>query len=1073
MNKTQHLQLTYIPAKYWNKDISEFKLLSNKRKIPSDASFFLIWIPYKESVKYVEEIMVESFKEIPIDKLLSCSLNLAVPKHSDQNIIDKKFQFQKIYGKILPLLPASKFLNKLEIFEREDKNSQVYSGSIISWSLLTKLIFELLSRGSFVPDLEKISENYYNGHWRIILKDQFDYERFQTILRNCPWTAHNLPETLQIMKKSSKAEKKYIIRDLWHPSFVFSDYIDTMGDLLIRSLLRKSKFRSFEEFYNTEILKEKRREPNLSWDYKFLKSLIKKDKQFIIQQFHETIIPKLIKSWISIPKISTLGYSVRLVLQLDLPTDNQEKWPLNIFISLQNAQKLFSLRNILKGEIDVSSNIFKRLDSKEKLMELILRSLGKIMMIYPPIKSALDAQYFETLLLSSSEVMEFLSYPKDLLIQSGFKVILPEVFKSGGKQRLSARMVIYSEEKEEKKTSSSPIVPMFQISDMLNYKWEGELGNTQLDKEELEKIISAKQPLVKVKGEWILIEQQDLENINTIFESSGGSGEFSQPEGKINYTDALKLGLSKKVDFGTEGINYRVIVRGNFEHILEKIKKIEEFKKIPTPESFNGELRGYQKKGLTWMANLCEMNFGLCLADDMGLGKTIQVIALLLYFKEQYPESLNSVLIICPTSVLYNWQKEINKFGPELDVILHHGQERIKDLSEISKYGKPHRIILTTFGTIRNDVDLLKAIHFTGIIVDESQNMKNYETQQTQAIYQLQSRYKICLSGTPIENRLMELWTLFGFLNPGLLGDQKQFREKYVIPIERFHDPKATQKLKRIISPFILRRTKSDKSIIKDLPEKNEMKIYIDLSDTQFSLYKKVVGEALSKFENSQENKSMVILALLTKLKQICNHPYQFLHKQVSSKDLANNFNELISMSPKLERLLEMIDEVITKNEKAIIFTQFTKMGDIIEEVLNYRYNFPILYFHGSVPADKRKEIVETFQSEKKESPPLLILSLRAGGTGINLTEATTVFHYDRWWNPAVEKQATDRVYRIGQTECVNVYKFITLDTIEEKIDKLIEEKKELAEMVISSGESWISELNDEKIKELIKIERG
>jgi SNF2 family DNA or RNA helicase len=352
--------------------------------------------------------------------------------------------------------------------------------------------------------------------------------------------------------------------------------------------------------------------------------------------------------------------------------------------------------------------------------------------------------------------------------------------------------------------------------------------------------------------------------------------------------------------------------------------------------------------------------------------------------------------------------------------------------------------------------------------------MKNYEAQQTQAIYQLQGNYRICLSGTPIENRLMELWSLFEFLNPGFFGDQKQFRDNFVIPIERFHNQDATEKLKKIIAPFILRREKSDKSIIKDLPEKNEMKIYIELSEMQYELYKNLVQETLKQFESTQadkKNRSIYILTLLTKLKQICNHPFQFLHKSLSIEELSENFEKIISMSPKLERLLEMIDEVISKGEKAIIFTQFTQMGTILKKVLSYKYNFPILYFHGSVTADKRKEIVDRFQSEKPNTPPLLILSLRAGGIGLNLTAATTVFHYDRWWNPAVEKQATDRAYRIGQTESVNVYKFITADTIEEKIDKLIEEKKELADMVIATGESWISELNDEKIKELISLE--
>ncbi len=1076
MNINKDLQLTYISSIYWNNEISDFSLISSSKKIPSDASFFLIWIPFQDSLEYLEENMKKNFKEIPIDKLISCSINLVLPTLNDSGF-ENVFHIRKVYGKILPILPASKFLNKLEIFENEDtpESSRFLSDSIITWALLTKLIFELISRGSFVPDLDKSSERFYNGHWRIILEDQYDNERFQKILHNCPWTAHNLPETLKLKNNNSSPQQKYIVEELWHPSYIFSEYMDTIGDLLIRSILIKNNFQTFNEFYNTEILKEKNREVNLNWDYKFLKSLLKKDTRFHIQQFHETIVPKLIKNWLNISRISTLRYGIKIVLQLELPNDNQEEWPLNLYIAFQNSQNLILLKDFLKGESNLDLEVMDFFETKEELMELILRSLGKIVKIYPPIKKALDGSYPKELKLSSSEVMNFLSYPKDILIQSGFNVILPEVFKKGGKQRLSAIMIIYSEEElEEKKISTSSIAPMFQLNDMLNFRWEGELGDKQLDKEQFEKLIDANQPLINIKGEWVLVDQQDLENIHKIFNSSAEVGNYTKPQGTIKYLDALKLGLSKEVEVGTTGINYKVIIKGHFEEIINKIKTIEKFEEISIPASFNGILREYQKVGLTWMANLCELNFGMCLADDMGLGKTIQVIALLLHFKQKYPQNLNSVLIICPTSVLYNWKKEINRFGPDLDVIFHHGPERVKKLSKISKYVKSHRIILTTFGTIRNDVDLLKTIQFTGIIVDESQNMKNYEAQQTQAIYKLQSNYRICLSGTPIENRLMELWTLFEFLNPGLLGDQKKFRDNFVIPIERFHNQDATEKLKKIISPFILRREKSDKSIIKDLPEKNEMKIYIELSEMQYELYKKLVQETLKQFESThadKKNKSMYILTLLTKLKQICNHPFQFLHKSISIEELSENFENFVSMSPKLERLLEMIDEVISKGEKAIIFTQFTQMGNILKKVLSYKYNFPILYFHGSVTADKRKEIVDEFQSEKPNTPPLLILSLRAGGLGLNLTAATTVFHYDRWWNPAVEKQATDRAYRIGQTESVNVYKFIMADTIEEKIDKLIEEKKELADMVIATGESWISELNDEKIKELISLE--
>ncbi|MFX1259220.1 MAG: DEAD/DEAH box helicase, partial [Promethearchaeota archaeon] len=403
-------------------------------------------------------------------------------------------------------------------------------------------------------------------------------------------------------------------------------------------------------------------------------------------------------------------------------------------------------------------------------------------------------------------------------------------------------------------------------------------------------------------------------------------------------------------------------------------------------------------------------------------------------------------------------------------VILHHGPNRVKNVSGIKKYLKPHQIILTSFGTLRNDIDFLQIIPFNGIIVDESQNIKNYSSQQTQAILNLQSNFRICLSGTPLENRLIELWTLFEFLNPGLLGTRTEFLKKFVIPIERFQDQEAINKLKLVISPFILRRVKTDKSIINDLPEKNEIKIYVELTDQQEKLYKEVVDKTLKEIETTSSDKRKkrgIILKLLTHLKQLCNHPNQYL----KIKEIGSDIGAFLSESQKMERLLEMTDEIISNTGKILIFTQFKQMGDLIKKTLELKYPFEILYFHGSVPENKRREIVDEFQSADVDSSPILILSLKAGGTGLNLTQGTTVIHFDSPWNPAIQDQATDRAYRIGQKFQVNVYKFITVGTIEEKIDKLLEEKRDLADkIIISSGESWISNLNDEKLRDLFTL---
>ncbi|MFX1397398.1 MAG: DEAD/DEAH box helicase [Promethearchaeota archaeon] len=707
---------------------------------------------------------------------------------------------------------------------------------------------------------------------------------------------------------------------------------------------------------------------------------------------------------------------------------------------------------------------FSPLNTDKSPIELILRALGTAAKIFPPINRALQEKHPSEIRLSSNEVIDFLKYPKDLMIQSGFNIILPEMFTTGGKQRLSARLVIRtSEKKSSKKGISSQFDSMFDINSMLEYKWEASLGEQKISEDEFLNLLNSTDPLVNIKGNWVLVEFNDIEALRDASNS-----------GKKTYIEALKLGLTGKIQLQENGPEYEVVVEGEFGEIVQKLKTIDTLKEISCPLGFRGELRPYQEDALSWMGNLSTLNLGLCLADDMGLGKTVQVIAFLLFRKELLNKNAKSILIICPTSVLFNWRREMEKFAPELSITVHHGLDRIKNALDLKKYLKPNEIVLTTYGTARNDVDILQVIPFDGIIIDESQNIKNYSSQQTQAILRLQAKFRIALSGTPVENRLLELWTLFEFLNPGLLGSKTEFQDNYILPIERFQDKDAIDKLKKVISPFILRRVKTDKSIINDLPEKNEIKLFVELSNEQINLYQNAVDTAFKEMkdaENNKKKKKGILLALLVKLKQICNHPYQYSKKsfkKCKDKEMIRDFS---SRSKKTKRLVQMIEEVIDNGEKVLVFTQFKEMGSLLQNLLESIFNFKVLFFHGSVPEHKRREIVDKFQSKDIESPPILILSLKAGGTGLNLTQGTTIFHFDRWWNPAVEDQATDRAYRIGQKERVNVYKFITVGTIEEKIDMLLEDKKQLAESVItSSGESWISDLSEDKLKEMLSL---
>jgi SNF2 family DNA or RNA helicase len=1057
------LELIFIPSSYWNEPLSGFNLSSKGPNLPVDSNFFVLWIPSNDSEEFLSEQITETFPNIPVKKLLNCNINLAFPplvakNKSQQGNSQVYHKITSCVGKLIPIGPAVKLLFQMEILEHIDRGGKHYSNSIKTWSFLTKLAFELLNKGQFIPILEVNNNKGYHSKWNLLLKSENDKDRLQTILKRASWSAFCIPINFIQINGSYKTN------GLWHPSYLFSFFIDTVGDYLIRSTLNKIKFRTFNEFYSKEIKKEKSPDYRPGWDYKFLKSLIEKDSNFNIQSFHETILPILIKNWTQSARGFTLKLGFVFNLELKYPINSKSDWPLALYISFQNGAHDIPLHELWEEDNQKKLENINIIDNKGEFLEIILRAFGTASKVFPPIKRALLENLQDEITLTSSEVIDFLKYPKDLLIQSGFNVILPEVFRRDGKQRLLAKLIIRSNSSIKTNEGVFQSLPsIFDVHSMLDFKWEATIEGKKISDEEFKNLINSEDSLINMEGKWILVDQQSIADFK--------ESEIPKFE---NYMDVLKVGLLGKIQLQENGTEYDVIIEGDFNDIISKLQSINSFEDIPCPSSFNGTLRHYQQEALTWMGNMTKFNFGLCLADDMGLGKTIQVIAFLCYLKQHYPEKPGSVIIVCPTSILFNWHREIKKFAPDLDVMLHYGPYRIKDASEIPEIIKPHKIILTSYGTLRNDIDLLESINFSGIIVDESQNIKNYASQQSKAINKLRGQFKICLSGTPIENRLLELWSLFNFLNIGLLGKRKEFQNKYVIPIERFQNQEVIEKLRLIIAPFILRRVKSDKRVIKDLPDKNEMKIVVDLTEMQVKLYKELVENTLKEINNMSSDtrkKRGTILALLVKLKQICNHPTQYLKLDMESLELDSNLQEFVSQSQKLERLVEMTDEILLNGEKILIFTQFTQMGDILKKVFEQKYNFELLYFHGGIQERKRREIIDQFQSNDLDSPPILILSLRAGGTGLNLTQGTTVIHIDRWWNPAVEDQATDRAYRIGQKSVVNVYKFITKGTIEEKIDDLLEEKRELAEKIVAStGESWVSDLDDDKLRNLLNL---
>ncbi|WP_406532958.1 DEAD/DEAH box helicase [Methanobrevibacter sp.] len=484
-----------------------------------------------------------------------------------------------------------------------------------------------------------------------------------------------------------------------------------------------------------------------------------------------------------------------------------------------------------------------------------------------------------------------------------------------------------------------------------------------------------------------------------------------------------------------------------------KFKKlVNEAKIYDSPKSLTGKLRPYQKIGYSWLIQNIKYKFGCILADDMGLGKTIQILSAILYFKEHNQFDSESTLIIVPPTLISNWENEIKKFTPELTYHIYHGSNRTFPLEE-------YDIILTSYGVVRLDLDMFLDKTWLLCVIDEAQNIKNPNTEQTKAIKSVNASTKIALTGTPIENRLMDYWSIFDFVNKGYLSTKDDFKRNYVMPIEKLEDPEVLENLKTIAKPFVMRRLKTDDDIKKELPDKLVNDIYCTLTKKQIRLYNAILEEIFFDIENSKGiQRKGIILKILTALKQTCNHPAQFLAIK----------NPKISESGKMELLVDILENILDMDEKVIIFTQYVEMGKLIQQLISKKFKTDVLFLHGSQTLKEKTEIIDAFQEDPNYK--IFVATLKTGGTGLNLTAASNVIHYDLWWNPAVENQATDRVHRIGQKKDVMVYRFITKGTLEEAIDAISKRKIDLAGKAISNDETFITEMSNEELKKILSL---
>ncbi|MDR1803630.1 MAG: DEAD/DEAH box helicase family protein [Treponema sp.] len=614
--------------------------------------------------------------------------------------------------------------------------------------------------------------------------------------------------------------------------------------------------------------------------------------------------------------------------------------------------------------------------------------------------------------ISEARLVDFLDSAAPLLTRLGITINLPKALA----KELKPRLVIKGS------STGGSLKSYLDLNTLQDFSWQIAIGDEVMTPEEFAKLVKEKRALVRFRDGFVKMDPEELARLLK-------AAKDSSPD----LNDFLKAHFS-----GDSVLAFDA--RKNIDNLFKE-------QNFTIPKALTAELRPYQKNGYNWVCSLLFSGFGCILADDMGLGKTVQSIAAVLRLKEE--GLLNDgCLVIAPAALLNNWEKELSRFAPRLGVSRYHGSRRHID--------RKRDVFLTTYQTAVRDAEKLKNEAFSMLLVDEAHLMKNAETRLSRTVKQLRSKYRLALSGTPVENRLEDLRSLFDFILPGYLGNVDEFKERYRVPIEVMRSREKAEALRKITAPFLLRRLKTDKKIIVDLPEKIVSNEYAVLEKVQAALYETVVSESIEKSEKSEpQERSALILSLLTSLKQICDHPRVFDKESPPVSEL----------SGKAQLLLTLLGEILANREKTLVFSQYVETLDCLERIIKAELGEAALIYHGGLTQKTRFGIVERFQNDP--AVRILLVSLRAGGLGLNLTAASRVIHYDLWYNPAVENQATDRAFRIGQERNVFVHRFITKNSFEEKIDAMISSKQELADMTVASGESWLARMNHDELKAL------
>jgi hypothetical protein len=937
----------------------------------------------------------------------------------------------------------------------EGDNGVVLGDGLRFFAAAARVARALLAQQRVVPALVPESGNGHVAAWRPWLQDEAAAKTIDALAATMPPVARAVRDVHQ-----------------HDPHAILESFLNGVVDAAARRALNR------EGMIDALEGRDPAADPQVAW----LGGLLGGSRAVTLDEPRRLGIVKTVRRWIAGLEDRGVDSAWRLCLRLDEPAfvgpladleapGPNIEWTLTFHLqSHENESILVEAEDVWALRAESATVQGRRIDAPQ---DVLLKELARAARLYRRMEESIREPSPTGLTLDTRQAYEFLREIRPLLAEQGFGVIVPDWWESPA-ARIGARLRLDAPEIDRAMGGGTgpggSARVMLGLQTLVGYEWRLAVGEAPLTLAEFEKLAASRAPLVRIGGRWVEVRPEDVRAaLDFIRENPGG---------RMPVADALRLAY--RTDPARTGIPITGLdATGWVATMLDAASGGASMPMLETPREFKGELRPYQARGLSWLSFLDALGLGPCLADDMGLGKTIQLLALLLHERQSasasgtgvqpvnasVSEDIGPTLLVVPMSIVSNWRREAERFAPSLRILVHHGVDRLTGESFFNASLRAD-LVITTYALAHRDREMLELVPWRRVVLDEAQNVKNPSAKQSQAVRSLPVTRRLALTGTPLENRLTELWSIIDFCNPGFLGPIGEFRNYFAVPIERYHDKDRARRLRSLVRPFILRRLKTDPTVISDLPPKLETKEYCRLTSEQASLYESCVKEMLTQVDKAEgiRRRGLVLTALI-RLKQICNHPAQLPRDDADVAPPAADPQR----SGKCLRLLELLDEVVAEGQQAIVFTQFRQMAMLLAGILRKGLDREVLVLHGGTPQGQRQTIVDRFQ-KADGSAPVLILSLKAGGVGLNLTAASHVFHFDRWWNPAVENQATDRAFRIGQTKTVNVHKFIVGGTLEDRIDQMIESKIALAEDVIGSGEDWLTELSTTALRDILTL---